>query len=196
MSSSDDSCCWCCCCELLCKLVGLVVSIGITILIWWLIFQPRLPRAIVEEIRLSNFNLTDSSTVLRFNLTVRLALRNPNKRVRIYYDSLEAAVLYHGMHLQSTPLPPFFQHTKSTAALPAEFGGRAADAGPVAAFYGTEKSQGRYNFEVKLDARLRMKLGIIKIGHFKPKFDCKVEIAAPQGGGGLSVSMGTWACDR
>ncbi|XP_065011225.1 NDR1/HIN1-like protein 10 [Musa acuminata AAA Group] len=185
-----------CCCKLLCSLVQLVISLGLVVLIWWLIFHPRLPRASVQEAQLMSFSLADNSTALLFNLTVGLALRNPNKRVGIYYDSLVVAALYHGVLLQTAPLPTFYQHHKNTTAFRPEFGGKATDAGSVAVFYGKEKSERRdFNFEVKLRARIRMKVWFIKIGHFNPVFDCKVRVLVPQDGG-MSATFRISECDR
>ncbi|XP_064968548.1 NDR1/HIN1-like protein 10 isoform X2 [Musa acuminata AAA Group] len=185
-----------CCCKLLCSLVQLVISLGLVVLIWWLIFHPRLPRASVQEAQLMSFSLADNSTALLFNLTVGLALRNPNKRVGIYYDSLVVAALYHGVLLQTAPLPTFYQHRKNTTAFRPEFGGKATDAGSVAVFYGKEKSEQKdFNFEVKLRARIRMKVWFIKIGHFNPVFDCKVRALVPQDGG-MSATFRLSECDR
>ncbi|URE10141.1 harpin-induced protein 1 domain containing protein [Musa troglodytarum] len=172
-----------CCCNLLCSLVQLVISLGLVVFIWWLIFHPRLPRASVQEAQLMSFSLADNSTALLFNLTVGLALHNPNKRVGIYYDSLVVAALYHGVLLQKAPLPTFYQRHKNTTAFRPEFGGKATDAGSVAVFY------------VKLRARMRMKVWFIKIGHFNPVFDCKVRVRVPQDGG-MSASFGISECDR
>ncbi|KAG6506339.1 NDR1/HIN1-like protein 10 [Zingiber officinale] len=184
-SESSDGCC---CCQLLCSLLKIVITAGFALFFWWLIFRPRLPRASIHQIQLSDFNLTANNSTLRFNLTVAVALRNPNKRVSLYYDALDAALFYGGKQIQSAPLPVFYQPHKNTAELEGKFRGSAAG---VAEAFRAERAEGTFNFEVRVESSLRMKLWFVKIGHFHPKFDCKVGIS-----GGVPVTNGTWNCDR
>ncbi|KAG6506338.1 NDR1/HIN1-like protein 10 [Zingiber officinale] len=193
MSRSDS--CGGCCCKLLCSLLQIVITAGFVLFFWWLIFRPRLPRASIHQIQLSAFNLTADNSTLRFSLTVAVALRNPNKRVGLYYDALDADLFYGGEQIQSAPLPVFYQPHKNTTELEGKFNGSAAGVGVAEAFR-DESAGGSFNFEVRVESSLRMKLWFVKIGHFHPKFDCKVDIRAPPQAGGVSVTNRTWNCDR
>ncbi|XP_074573702.1 NDR1/HIN1-like protein 10 [Curcuma longa] len=195
---SRSECCGGCCCKLLCSLLQVVITAGFVLFFWWLIFRPRLPRASIHQIQLSAFNLTDNNSTLHFNLTVAVALRNPNKRVNLYYDALDASLFYGGEQIQSAPLPLFYQRRKNTTELQGKFDGIATGPGAaVAETFRAERAGGTFNFEVRVDSSLRMKLWFVKIGHFHPKFDCKVwNITAPPQGGGGPVTPGPWTCDR
>lgn len=195
MSRSEG--CGACCCKLLCSLIQIVITTGFILFFWWLIFHPRLPRASIHQVQLSAFDLNADNSTLRFNLTVAVSLRNPNKRVNLYYDALDAALFYGGARIQSAPLPLFYQPHKNTTELEGKFGGSAVDPGTaVGAIFRAERAEGTFNFEVRVRSSLRMKLWFVKIGHFHPKFDCKVWISAPPQGGSGSVASGPWNCDR
>lgn len=50
--------------------------------------------------------------------------------------------------------------------------------------YAAEKGEGSFHVDVKLNARIRLKVRFVKVGHFKPKFDCKLKLPAPPAKGG------------
>ncbi|WOL00860.1 hypothetical protein Cni_G09573 [Canna indica] len=189
MVSRRSSCCL--------YLYNLVLSVGSTVFIWWLIYQPRLPRLSLHDGTLAFFDLSENSTALHYNLTVGLAVRNPNKRVGFVYGALDAAVSYHGAQLESAPLPPFYQPRKNTTVLRVPFGGRAGNIDrATAAVFAMEKSQGLFEFDVKLQAKMRMKLSYLKIGQFHPKFACKVRIQLPTHGELATAAINTTVCVR
>ncbi|PKA65380.1 Putative syntaxin-24 [Apostasia shenzhenica] len=181
-----------CCCNpfgcLLCTLfkilASLIITLGVIVLILWLVFRPNELKVYVDDAALTTFNLTDSSA-LRYNLTLAVSIRNPNSRISIYYDRFEAQALYDGNRFGfDGSLPLFFQGHKNTTVVNPRFAGQAVALGAVAGTFEREKGEGSFNVEVKMEASIRLKVKFVKVGHFKPKFDCKVKLPAPPAKGG------------
>ncbi|GKV50596.1 hypothetical protein SLEP1_g57299 [Rubroshorea leprosula] len=83
--------CGCCC--LLSFLIKLIVTavviLGLAALIFWLIFRPNIVKFHVTDASLTQFNLTSDNN-LHYNLALNITVRNPNKKIGIYYDRIEA----------------------------------------------------------------------------------------------------------
>ncbi|OAY76502.1 Protein YLS9 [Ananas comosus] len=123
--SGADGCTRCCS-----KFCGLLFFAGFLVFDFWLIFRPRRIGASVDSASLTEFALSPSGALL-FNLTADLSLRNPNSRIGVYYDRLDAAAFYSGALLgpADSPFPEFYQHPKTTTAVSAVFKGRTAGVG-------------------------------------------------------------------
>ncbi|KAJ4751446.1 hypothetical protein LUZ62_085851 [Rhynchospora pubera] len=163
------------CCSRFCSSL---FSLGFLILIYWLIFQPHQIRVYMNSATLSNFSLSDptsTSPSLSYNLSLNISLRNPNRKIGIYYDRLSATAFYNGSQLGQTEsnfFESFFQHTKSTRMVYPVFEGSQGDLSKdVKDAFNNDKNDGAYNLDVKLNAKLRHKLWFIKLS-FKPKIDC------------------------
>ncbi|KAF3321824.1 protein YLS9-like protein [Carex littledalei] len=167
-NTNQRGCCARCCSGL--------VSLGFLVLVYWLIFQPHQIRAYVDTATLSNFSLsnTTSAPSLTYNLNLTLSLRNPNRRIGIYFDRLSAAAFYDGSQLGPTEsdFDPSFQKAKTTKVVYPAFAGKENNlGGGVGDTFSKEQKEGAYNVLVKLRSKLRYKLWFVKV-HFKPKIDC------------------------
>ncbi|KAK1288598.1 hypothetical protein QJS10_CPB19g00468 [Acorus calamus] len=178
-------------CSLLCSLIKLIFSLSITLSIsfffFWLIYHPNPIKVHVENASLSLFNLTTTNattTTLTYNLTLDISVRNPNKKISIYYDWIEARAYYNGERFAFATLPTFYQGHKNTTMLYPSFDGQSVvvESGTKTRF-NTEKNDGFYNIYVNGHARVRFKVGWIKI-KFKPRANCHLRLALSGGGGG------------
>ncbi|KAJ0704020.1 hypothetical protein HanPI659440_Chr14g0558001 [Helianthus annuus] len=78
------SCCKCLCWSLS-ILITLIIIIGATIGILYLVFKPKIPQYSVDRLTISQLTLNlDFSLYARFN--VRITTINPNKKIDIYYQ--------------------------------------------------------------------------------------------------------------
>ena len=176
-------CCLCSCLfSLICKIILLiVVAVGLAVFIFWLVVRPNVVKFHVTDAKLTQFNLTDKNNLL-YNLALNITVRNPNKKIGVYYDRIEARAFYEGKRLDSKPLDPFYQGHKNTAVLSPVFSGQqfvlnAEDRSE----FNQEKGSGVYSIDVKLYLRIRFKISPgIKTWRFKPKVECdlKVPLAA------------------
>lgn len=79
------SCCCRCVCYTLCSLLLLIVVVGATIGILYLVFKPKLPDYSIDRLQLTRFTLNqDSSLSTSFNVTI--TAKNPNEKIGIYYE--------------------------------------------------------------------------------------------------------------
>lgn len=99
-------------CRLAMAAAALFAIISVVFFITWLVLKPQLPEFQVDSASVSPLNLTGSKLTATWNLT--LLVRNPNTKLRIYYNSVEASLVYgNGPVLDKTLLAPFFQEKKN-----------------------------------------------------------------------------------
>lgn len=166
-------------------LVSLVVAAGIVALILYFIFRPRMIAATVDSASVAQFALSPANpALLQYNLTFDMTVRNPNKRVGLYYDSVEALALYDGQRFGYAPLDPFFQgHEVSTEVKPA-FGGQQVLEGEVTqANLRSQLAGGVVEVEVKLNAKLRVKVWALKVPGPRARISCPLSLPAPGAAG-------------
>ncbi|GLT90103.1 hypothetical protein SLE2022_080550 [Rubroshorea leprosula] len=184
--------CGCCCCCLLSFLIKLIVTaviiVGLAALIFWLIFRPNIVKFHVTDASLTQFNLTSDNN-LHYNVALNITVRNPNKKIGIYYDRIEANAYYEDQRFATQQLTPFYQGHKNTSYLNPSFQGQklvllGADG---VSEYNQEKNSGVYSVDVKLNLRVRFKLGKLKTWRFKPKIECDLKVP-------LSSSAETTKC--
>ncbi|KAJ0969652.1 hypothetical protein J5N97_022529 [Dioscorea zingiberensis] len=189
-----DCCCLpCCLLSTLFKLLfSIIITLGIIVLILWLVLRPNEIKPYVETATLSKFDLsnnTNNNIILNYNLSMDLSIRNPNKRIGIYYDYIESQALYDDSRIGFKILEPFYQGHKNTTVLHPEFGSRTAMLGDsVANTYKREKGEGFFYVDVKLYTKLRLKIWIFKFHGFKPEIDCMLKLPVPSNGTATTVS--------
>lgn len=144
--------------------IGACIFIGVLALLIWLIYRPRTIQVAVATATLARFDLVDTTSttpVLSYNLTAVLAVSNPNRRVSIYYDQLQAAGLYQEERFGRAALPVSFQGTRHADAVPALLVGNTSmqlgDSG-VAAFNDSRRA-GVFPVDLWVDGVVRYKFG-------------------------------------
>ncbi|KAK7345236.1 hypothetical protein VNO77_15829 [Canavalia gladiata] len=170
----------CCCClfSFFWKfLLAIAVLIGLTILIFWLLVQPRAFKLHVTEASLTQFNYT--SNTLQYNLVLNFTARNPNKKLNIYYDKVEGHVFYDSVRFASTDVitgkNSFRQYTKSTNRMSGVFSGKhvvVLDASDLK----DDKRKGVFDIDVKLYFTIRFRLGDFIGGDTMAKAKCELEV--------------------
>ncbi|VVB02272.1 unnamed protein product [Arabis nemorensis] len=167
--------CGCCLLSFFLKvIIALIVILGLAALIFWLIVRPQTIKFHVTEASLTRFEHTSPDNILRYNLALTVPVRNPNKRIGVYYDRIEAHAYYDGKRFSSTTLTPFYQGHKNTTVLRPTFQGQNLvifDAGESRT-YNAERIAGVYDIEIKFRLRVRFKLGDLKSRRIRPKVNC------------------------
>jgi len=192
----------CCCClfGILWKiLVVLIVLIGLAILIFWLVVQPRSFRFHVTEADLTQFDYNADNSTLNYNMVLNFTARNPNKKLNIYYDKVEALAFYEDARFSNydviTHMNSFRQYTKSSSLMSAVFSGEKVvilDNEQVSQL-NQDKSDGVYDIYVRLNFRVRYRLGDVKSRTLKPKVKCHIKVPFANNGSGTSFQ--TTKCD-
>lgn len=187
-SASRAVSCLCCPCKCLacglfsclCSiLVSLLVVAGVLAFILWLIFRPQLIAATVESVSLAQLDLAPNSA-LAYNFSVDITVRNPNKRVGLYYDDVESLALFDDQRFAYARLDSFFQATEASTKVSPQFHGQQVLQGDVtAANFRSQQTDGRFSLDVKLNAKLRVKVWAFKVPGPKAKITCPLSVPAP-----------------
>lgn len=152
---------------------GIIVLVGLAILITWLVLKPHKPKYYLDDVSVSQFKITHDGLVnskVVFNITTR----NPNKKVAIYYDQIDAFLLYDGEEIAWASIPPFFQSHKNTTFLHSPLSGYWTSLQPdTSRDLALERSSGKINLVFRLYARIRFKVGNWKSGHYKLSVKCR-----------------------
>ncbi|XP_058740758.1 NDR1/HIN1-like protein 10 [Vicia villosa] len=174
----------CCCClfSFFWKvLLTLIVLAGLAVLIFYLVVQPRSFKFYVTEANLTEFDYKNNT--LHYNMALNFTARNPNKKLSIYYDKVEALAFYEGSRLTNnvdviTFKNSFRQYKKSSDPMSVVFSGQkllVLDNDQVSEF-NEDKSVEVYDIYVKLYFRIRFRLGDLISGDYKPKVKCDFKV--------------------
>ncbi|KAK7378845.1 hypothetical protein VNO80_04293 [Phaseolus coccineus] len=185
-----------CCCGCLFSLIfkiilAVIIIVGIAAFLFWLIVRPNVVKVHVTDATLTEFNYTNNT--LRYDLALNITVRNPNKRLGIYYDYIEARALYHDARFNSQYPDRFYQGHKTTNVLNPVFKGEhmlALNADQSAEFK-KENATGLYEIDVKMYLRVRFKLGVFKTKTLKPKVSCDLRVPFK----GTATAFETTKCD-
>ncbi|XP_004497666.1 NDR1/HIN1-like protein 10 [Cicer arietinum] len=195
-SRHDDGCCCgclscicgcfrgCCGCifnfilSIICKILTTIIIIVVILgFLFWLIVRPNVLKFTVTDASLSQFNFTNNNT-LHYNLALNISIRNPNKRVGIYYDNIETLAFYKDVRFGSQTLGTFFQRHKNTSLLNPVFKGQQVvplNSDQISEF-DNEMKDGVYGIDVKVLLNVRFKLWLFKTGKVKPKVRCDLKV--------------------
>ncbi|CAL5207455.1 unnamed protein product [Lathyrus oleraceus] len=194
-------CCGCifnCILSIICKILTTILIIAVILgFLFWLIVRPNVVNFTVTDASLTRFNFTNNNT-LHYDLAVNITIRNPNRRIGIYYDNVETLAFYKDVMFGNQTLGGFFQHHKSTNFLNPVFKGEQViplSSDQVSEF-DKEKESGVYGIDVKVLLNVRFKLGLFKSGKAKPKVRCDLQVPLKSGNGSsLSNVFQPTECD-
>nr|ABR16330.1 unknown [Picea sitchensis]ACN40754.1 unknown [Picea sitchensis] len=154
------------------SLFVLVVIALFVILVVYLVLHPHKPRFYVQDATVHQLNLTNG--LLTSSLQFSIVSHNPNDRIGVYYDSLNAYATYAGE--QITPqcsLTPFYQGDNDVDVLsPILYGNSVALAPFVADHLNYEKQNGVLSLTLKMYGRIRWKVGSWTSGRYHLNVNC------------------------
>lgn len=189
--------CICCLLSTFIKiLLGLLILLGVLVLVLWLVFRPLEVKAYVKTASLTQFNLStvsgDSNPLfvggrLQYNLSTVIDIRNPNRRIGLYYDWVEASANYEGKRFAWKVLPSFYQGHKNTTTLYPAFSGESSILLSSSEMQDFElhRKAGTFDVTLHLRSRIRFKLGSsFKTSRTTMKIKCNM--ALPYGGRSFS----------
>ncbi|KAL5709717.1 hypothetical protein ACHQM5_020374 [Ranunculus cassubicifolius] len=152
-------------------LVAVIFLIGLAVLITWLVLRPKQLIYTLETGKVSGLDLHKEHLNGTFDFYLRAY--NPNKRVSLYYDSMQAMVYYGGQTIASQTLEPFYQPRRNMTRL--EIKPIAHSVGlpsSLARDLRLEKSSEEIEIDIRLKARIRFKVGVWKSSHYTLKVHC------------------------
>ncbi|MFS7926428.1 putative Late embryogenesis abundant protein, LEA_2 subgroup [Helianthus anomalus] len=138
-------------------LIGIILTTGVIIFIMWLVLRPQIPQFRVETLTLTNFNVSSNSLVSG-NWDARFVATNPNSKIVLYYDEIEAAVYYKSDSISETTVAPFVQGVKNETKIRAMFASLTAYVDGRDGISG-ERSRGTVGFNLRMVSRVRFQAG-------------------------------------
>ncbi|KAK6285871.1 hypothetical protein POUND7_012050 [Theobroma cacao] len=180
------------CC--LCIFIFLLLA-GATALTVWLVYRPHKPRFTVVSAAIYELNAT-SQPFISTSMQFTIVTRNPNRRVSIFYEKLQAYVSYRNQ--QITPpvdLPPLYHETKSTVALSPVLGSETVPASAeVVNGLMLDEAYGVVALRVVLLGKLRWKAGAIRTLKYGVYVKCDVWVGLKKGVVGQVPLLGAPPC--
>ncbi|KAK4428202.1 NDR1/HIN1-like protein 6 [Sesamum alatum] len=167
--------CWCkCLCWTLSLLVLLLIIVGATAGILYLVFQPKLPKYSVDNLRISDLTLNfDLSLYARFN--VRITAENPNKKIGIYYEKgSHLSVWYKNTNLCQGSIPRFYQGHQNRTVLNVALTGQNQYGRTLLEALQEQQQTGRIPLDLKIDVPVSIKLGKLKLKKVRVVGTCKL----------------------
>ncbi|XP_042481205.1 NDR1/HIN1-like protein 1 [Macadamia integrifolia] len=160
----------------------LILLVGVTALILWLVYRPEKPRFTVVNAAVYDLNITSPpiiSTAMHFTIITR----NPNHRVSIYYDRLLVFVSYRNQRITPpTVLPPLFHERHSTVAVSAKLGGTAVPVSmEVVNGLVMDEEYGVVGMRLVLLGNIRWKAGPFKTRHYRIYVKCDILVGLKNG---------------
>ncbi|CAN6439054.1 unnamed protein product [Victoria cruziana] len=192
------ACCGICC--LLKWLVKIIITIviilAIAALIVWVVLRPNKLVFYAENAYVSRFNLTNAS-ILSYDLKVDMSMRNPNKKVGVYYEDAEALASYEGQRFGWIDLPSFYQGHENTTMIYPAFSGKATvmAEGSVGNDFNRDSVKGLYRIEVKLKTNMKFKVGSLKTNKFPARILCDLFIPFAATNSSGEVGFSRTKCD-
>ncbi|XP_027333281.1 NDR1/HIN1-like protein 6 [Abrus precatorius] len=186
-----------CCCRFLCWMVSilliLIVAIGITIGILFLVFRPKLPKYSVDELGVTQLETSNNNSLsVTFNLTI--TARNPNKKIGIdYRGGSHISAWYMDTKLCEGSLPKFYQGHRNITVLSIPLKGQTQDASGLQNTLQQQLQEtGNVPLNLKVKQPVRIKLGKLKL--FKVKFRVRCRIVVDNLSANNSIRIRSSSC--
>ncbi|KAF9597425.1 hypothetical protein IFM89_026005 [Coptis chinensis] len=176
-----------CCCVLgttFTVILSIIVALGIAALIFWFVVRPTKMEYTVVSTDLQRFDLVNNNTI-HYNLTLYMDVRNPNKRIGIYYDQLDFIASYTAWNRFAwAGVPRYYQGHRNTTNLRVNFQGQQLLVLPpwTRDSFNLEKSRGYFGIAIRVYSQIRFKVAGSITGSFKPYADCVLSIPLASNG--------------
>ena len=175
-----SSCC-CCLCWLIGLLLILVILLGITAGVLYLIFRPEAPDYTINSVAIKGINLTSlalSTTAFSPEFDVAVRANNPNDKIGIYYEKDSSVEIYYNdVSLCSGSLPAFFQPSNNITVFQTllKASGVELRSTDVKTLVDAQK-KGKVPLNLKLRAPVKLRVGSVKTWKITVKVNCDVTV--------------------
>ncbi|XP_021730708.1 NDR1/HIN1-like protein 6 [Chenopodium quinoa] len=186
----------CCCrafCCIFCTLLVLIVAIGATIGILFLIFRPKIPDYSIDTLKVTQFSPNNNNSISA-TFVVNITAHNPNKRIGIYYlggSSLTA--WYKDIQLCQGSLPKFYQGHRNTTNLDVSLSGTINDASGLSSTL-QQQQQDTGNIPLVLRAKVPVKIKLGKLKLMKMRFRVTCHLSIDKLANRAEIRIGSSSC--
>ncbi|GLT94784.1 hypothetical protein SLE2022_125070 [Rubroshorea leprosula] len=161
----------------------------ITILLIWAVLRPTKPRFVLQDVTVYAFN-TSTPNFLTSNFQVTIYSRNPNDKMGIYYDKLDVYAEYRNQQITlRTAIPQTYQGHKDVNVWSPFVHGTDVPVAPYNSIaLGQDQSMGAVMVTIKIDGRVRWKVGTFVSGKYHLYVRCPAYITFGSNGSGVTVA--------
>ncbi|KAE8725144.1 vacuolar protein sorting-associated protein 4A-like [Hibiscus syriacus] len=165
-----------------------VLLVLITIFLIWAILRPSKPSFTLLDTTVYAFNAS-AANFLTSNFQITLRSRNPNDDISIYYDRLDVYAEYRNQEITlRCRLPQTYQgHNEENTWSPFIYGTMVPVAPEYSFALGDEQAAGSVYLMIKVDGRLRWKVGTFVTGSYHIHVRCPAYITFGGQSDGVSV---------
>ncbi|XVF41527.1 hypothetical protein PTKIN_Ptkin01aG0286400 [Pterospermum kingtungense] len=169
-----------CCCKCICWTISLIVLLliilGATVGILYLVFRPKLPNYSIDSLRISDLRLNfDMTLYARFD--VKITANNPNKKIGIYYEQGgRLSVWYKNSNLCQGSLPKFYQGHQNVTKLDVVLTGQTESGNTLMSALQEQQQTGQIPLDLKVVAPVAIKLGRLKMRKVRILGDCNLVV--------------------
>ncbi|XP_058773675.1 NDR1/HIN1-like protein 1 [Vicia villosa] len=179
-----------------------IILILLTIFLIWIILQPTKPRFLLQDATVFAFNLTSTGetpslttptpNTLTLTIQVTLSSLNPNSKIGIYYNKLDAYASYRGQQISlATGVPETYQGHRDISVWSPILYGSAVPVSPyLSEILRQDLTSGGVLVNIKVNGRVRWKVGTWVSGRYHIDVNCPafIRVAGDKGGDGFGVS--------
>lgn len=162
----------------------IIILVLLAVLIVYLVLRPTKPRFYLQDAKVIQFNLTQPN-LLTSQLQVTISSRNPNDRIGIYYDRLDAYAEYKNQRVTvPSALPTGYQDHNDDAIWSPFLYGTDIPVGPyLTESLSQDENAGFLLIVVKVEGKLRWKVGSWVSGRYHIYVNCPAFLTVGNGKG-------------
>lgn len=183
-------------------ILSFIFLVLLVIFLIWIILRPTKPRFILQDATVFTFNLSCTGDIpsptiptpntLSLSMQVTLSAINPNDRIGIYYEKLDAYASYRGQQISlATELPPTYQGHRDVSVFSPLLFGNAVPVSPFALeVLRQDQTSGGVLVNVKVNGRVKWKVGTWVSGRYHIYVNCPayIRLAGDKGDESFGVS--------
>ncbi|CAD5187335.1 NDR1/HIN1-like protein 1 [Musa acuminata AAA Group] len=165
--------------------LSFIILVLLAIFIIWLVLRPSKPSFYLQDASIAQFNFTAGTNLLTAIMQVTVSSRNPNDRIGIYYDKLDAFAVYQEQRVTtSTELPTGYQgHNDVVVWSPYLYGAAVPVTPYLSVALDQANAAGLLLVDINVEGRLRWKVGTWTSGHYHIHVSCPAFMAIDHGSG-------------
>ncbi|KAI4322463.1 hypothetical protein L6164_022156 [Bauhinia variegata] len=171
--------------------LGFIVLVLLVILLIWVILRPTKPRFLLQDVTVHVFNVSTSGAspsptsptpnTVTVTMQATLLAHNPNDQIGVYYQNLDVYASYRNQQISlATVLPPTYQdHNDDTVWSPFLCGNAVPVSPYVLSALQQDQSAGGMLVNVKVNGRVKWKVGTWTSGRYHLYVNCPAYIRFP-----------------
>ncbi|XP_068662341.1 NDR1/HIN1-like protein 1 [Aristolochia californica] len=153
--------------------LAFIILVLLIVFIIWLVLRPTKPRFSLQDAAVYQFNLSGPN-LLTTTVQISLVSRNPNDRIGVYYDRLVVYASYRNQQVTlGTVLPSTYQGDNDVIVWSPFLNGASVPVSPYLGLaIGQDQTVGYYILNIKVDGRVRWKVGTWISGGYHLYVNC------------------------